>query len=169
MECLFVSTARQRQSLTASSTARNLAATSPQKCCEKVLLEGNVASKAFGISQKYAASEVWSRPHILWLQVHDLQWTWLEGWCVSLRWCREPRGRNETKVFFHLETAGETEEMLFHGVALFGGQLRDEHGRGRIRGVEFARSNQVTQVFVAPLRVGLKERLLGRNFVENIV
>jgi hypothetical protein len=59
--------------------------------------------------------------------------------------------------------------MLFHGVALFGGQLRDEHGRGRIRGVEFARSNQVTQVFVAPLRVGLKERLLGRNFVENIV
>jgi two-component system sensor histidine kinase KdpD len=35
--------------------------------------------------------------------------------------------------------------------------------------VEFARSNQVTQVFVAPSRGGLRERLLGRNFVENIV
>jgi two-component system, OmpR family, sensor histidine kinase KdpD len=35
--------------------------------------------------------------------------------------------------------------------------------------VEFARSNQVTQVFVAPSRGGLKKRLLGRNFVENIV
>ena len=125
-----------------------MAATSLQKCCEKVLLEGNVASKDFGISQKYAASEARSRPHILWLQVHDLQWIWLADWCVSLRWCREPRGQNETKVFFHLETAGET-EMLFHGVALFGGQLRDEHSRGRIRGVEYARSNQVTQVVLS--------------------
>jgi two-component system sensor histidine kinase KdpD len=35
--------------------------------------------------------------------------------------------------------------------------------------VEFARSHQVTQVFVAPSRGGLRERLLGRNFVENIV
>jgi two-component system, OmpR family, sensor histidine kinase KdpD len=35
--------------------------------------------------------------------------------------------------------------------------------------VEFARSNQVTQVFVAPSRGGFRERLLGRNFVENIV
>jgi two-component system, OmpR family, sensor histidine kinase KdpD len=35
--------------------------------------------------------------------------------------------------------------------------------------VEFARSNQVTQLFVAPSRGGLKERLLGRTFVENIV
>jgi two-component system sensor histidine kinase KdpD len=35
--------------------------------------------------------------------------------------------------------------------------------------VEFARSHQVTQVFVAPSRGGLKDRLLGRNFVENIV
>jgi two-component system, OmpR family, sensor histidine kinase KdpD len=35
--------------------------------------------------------------------------------------------------------------------------------------VEFARSNQVTQVFVAPSRGGLRDRLLGRNFVENIV
>jgi two-component system, OmpR family, sensor histidine kinase KdpD len=35
--------------------------------------------------------------------------------------------------------------------------------------VEFARSHQVTQVFVAPSRGGLRDRLLGRNFVENIV
>jgi two-component system sensor histidine kinase KdpD len=35
--------------------------------------------------------------------------------------------------------------------------------------VEFARSHHVTQVLVAPSREGLKERLLGRNFVENIV
>jgi two-component system sensor histidine kinase KdpD len=35
--------------------------------------------------------------------------------------------------------------------------------------VEFAHSHQVTQVFVAPSRGGLRERLLGRNFVENIV
>ena len=35
--------------------------------------------------------------------------------------------------------------------------------------VEFARSNQVTQVFVAPSRGRLRERLLGRNFTENIV
>ena len=35
--------------------------------------------------------------------------------------------------------------------------------------VEFARSHEVTQVFVAPSRGGLRERLLGRNFVENIV
>ncbi len=35
--------------------------------------------------------------------------------------------------------------------------------------VEFARSHQVTQVFVAPSRGGFRERLLGRNFVENIV
>lgn len=35
--------------------------------------------------------------------------------------------------------------------------------------VDFARSNQITQVFVAPSRGGLRERLLGRNFVENIV
>jgi two-component system sensor histidine kinase KdpD len=35
--------------------------------------------------------------------------------------------------------------------------------------VDFARSHQVTQVFVAPARGGLRERLLGRNFVENIV
>jgi two-component system sensor histidine kinase KdpD len=35
--------------------------------------------------------------------------------------------------------------------------------------VEFARSHQVTQVFVAPSRGGFGERLLGRNFVENIV
>jgi two-component system sensor histidine kinase KdpD len=35
--------------------------------------------------------------------------------------------------------------------------------------VEFARNNQVTQVFVAPSRGGLRARLLGRNFVENIV
>jgi two-component system, OmpR family, sensor histidine kinase KdpD len=35
--------------------------------------------------------------------------------------------------------------------------------------VEFAHSHQVTQVFVAPSRGGLRDRLLGRNFVENIV
>src|ERR1700688_1383764 len=35
--------------------------------------------------------------------------------------------------------------------------------------VDFARRNQVTQVFVAHSQVGLRERLLGRNFVENIV
>jgi two-component system, OmpR family, sensor histidine kinase KdpD len=35
--------------------------------------------------------------------------------------------------------------------------------------VEFARSHQVTQVFVAPSRGGLRDRLRGRNFVENIV
>jgi two-component system sensor histidine kinase KdpD len=35
--------------------------------------------------------------------------------------------------------------------------------------VEFAYSHQVTQVFVAPSRGGLRDRLLGRNFVENIV
>lgn len=35
--------------------------------------------------------------------------------------------------------------------------------------VEFTRSHQVTQVFVAPSRGGLRDRLLGRNFVENIV
>jgi two-component system sensor histidine kinase KdpD len=35
--------------------------------------------------------------------------------------------------------------------------------------VDFARNHQVTQVFVAPARGGLRERLLGRNFVENIV
>jgi two-component system, OmpR family, sensor histidine kinase KdpD len=35
--------------------------------------------------------------------------------------------------------------------------------------VEFARSHEVTQVFVAPSRGGLRDRLLGRNFVENIV
>jgi hypothetical protein len=56
MAFLFVSTAWQRQSLTASSTVRNLAATWPEKCCENVLLEGNVANKDFGISQKYAGS-----------------------------------------------------------------------------------------------------------------
>jgi two-component system sensor histidine kinase KdpD len=35
--------------------------------------------------------------------------------------------------------------------------------------VEFAHIHQLTQVFVAPSRGGLRERLLGRNFVENIV
>jgi two-component system, OmpR family, sensor histidine kinase KdpD len=35
--------------------------------------------------------------------------------------------------------------------------------------VEFAYSHQVTQVLVAPSRGGLRDRLLGRNFVENIV
>jgi len=51
------------------------------KCCEKVSLEGNVANKDFGISQKYAGSGNWSRPHILWLRVHELQGTWLADWC----------------------------------------------------------------------------------------
>jgi hypothetical protein len=86
MAFLFVSTAWQRQSLTASSTARNFAAISPEKCCEKVSLEGNVANKDFDISQKYAASENWSRPHILWLRVHELQGTWLADWCFSPKW-----------------------------------------------------------------------------------
>jgi hypothetical protein len=74
----FVSTAWQRQSLTASSTARNFAAISPEKCCEKVSLEGSVANKDFGISQKYAAYENWFTPHILWLREPEFQRTWLE-------------------------------------------------------------------------------------------
>ena len=55
----FVSAAWQRQSLTTSSTARNFVAISPEKCCEKASLEGNVANKGFGISQKYAACGNW--------------------------------------------------------------------------------------------------------------
>ncbi|HEY4978560.1 MAG TPA: hypothetical protein VII25_05280, partial [Candidatus Acidoferrum sp.] len=35
--------------------------------------------------------------------------------------------------------------------------------------VEFARRNQVTQLFVAHSQVGLLERLRGRNFTEDIV
>src|ERR1700730_18624557 len=35
--------------------------------------------------------------------------------------------------------------------------------------VEFARSNHVTQIFVAHSEMGLLERLRGRNFTENIV
>ena len=72
MAFLFEFTARQRPSLTASGTARNLAATSLYRCCEKVSLDVNVANKDSGISQKYAASGNWSRPHILWLREHEL-------------------------------------------------------------------------------------------------
>jgi two-component system, OmpR family, sensor histidine kinase KdpD len=35
--------------------------------------------------------------------------------------------------------------------------------------VEFARRNQVTQLFVAHSQVRLRDRLRGRNFAENIV
>ncbi len=35
--------------------------------------------------------------------------------------------------------------------------------------VEFARGNQVTQIFVAHSEIGLLERLRGRNFTEDIV
>jgi two-component system sensor histidine kinase KdpD len=35
--------------------------------------------------------------------------------------------------------------------------------------VEFARRNQVTQIFVAHSHVGLLERLRGKNFTEDIV
>jgi K+-sensing histidine kinase KdpD len=35
--------------------------------------------------------------------------------------------------------------------------------------VEFARDNQVTQIFVAHAQVGLLERLRGKNFTEDIV
>jgi hypothetical protein len=51
--------------LTASSTAGKLAATSPEKCCEKVSHEGNAANKGFDISRKYAASENWFTLYIL--------------------------------------------------------------------------------------------------------
>jgi hypothetical protein len=47
------------QALTTSSTSRNFVAISPEKCCEKASLEGNVANKGFGISQKYAACGNW--------------------------------------------------------------------------------------------------------------
>jgi len=74
----FVSTAWQRQSLTVSSTARNFAAISPEKCCEKVSLEGNVANKDFGISQKYAACKNWFMRHILWLRNRSIDRTLCE-------------------------------------------------------------------------------------------
>src|SRR5258708_14635526 len=35
-------------------------------CCEKVSIDGNVANKASGSSQEYAAYENWFTPHILW-------------------------------------------------------------------------------------------------------
>jgi len=35
--------------------------------------------------------------------------------------------------------------------------------------VEFARRNQVTQIFVAHAQTGLQERLRGKNYAENIV
>ena len=35
--------------------------------------------------------------------------------------------------------------------------------------VEFARSNQVTQIFVAYAQASFRERLRGRNYSENIV
>ena len=35
--------------------------------------------------------------------------------------------------------------------------------------VDFARLNQVTQIFVAHSQVGLLERLRGKNFTEDIV
>jgi len=65
MAFLFVSTVWQRQSLTASSTARNLAATSPKKCGEKVSIDVSVANKDSGILQEYAAYENWFTPHTL--------------------------------------------------------------------------------------------------------
>jgi len=74
----FVSTAWQRQSLTVSSTARNFAAIWPEKCCEKVSLEGNVANKDFGISQKYAACKNWFMRHILWLRNRSIDRTLCE-------------------------------------------------------------------------------------------
>jgi len=79
MAFLFVSTAWQRQSLTVSSTARNFAAISPEKCCEKVSLEGNVANKDFGISQKYAACKNWFMRHILWLRNRSIDRTLCEA------------------------------------------------------------------------------------------
>jgi len=40
------------------------AATSPEKCCEKVSLEGNAANKGFDTSRKYAESKSWPRQHM---------------------------------------------------------------------------------------------------------
>jgi hypothetical protein len=49
-----------------------LAETWPEKCCEKVSREGNVANKDFAISQKYAACKNWFTRHILWLRAAAL-------------------------------------------------------------------------------------------------
>jgi len=73
MAFLFEFTARQRQSLIASSTARNLAATSLQRCCEKVSIDVNVANKDSGISQEYVAYENWFTPHTLWSREHGFR------------------------------------------------------------------------------------------------